>query len=223
MNTSTANTSTEEKALELLSSGYEQVQVASALGVTEGRISQIIANPLFAEKLAELKFVQMKKHNETDNKYDKLEAKALDQLERSLPLVMDPMKLTNIVSRLNQAKRRGSTSPDSIVRKNPTIRLNISQAVINRFAVNGHNQVVTAAIGDQSQDLVTIQSGGVQRLLNEHTKQTAALALEHSGNPEANGVVWRKPQGREKHDLLTECGFDYEIGTVSEVNVSIEQ
>lgn len=224
MNTSTANTSTEDRALELLATGYGQVEVAGALGVTEGRISQILSNPLFAEKLAELKFTQLRKHNETDNKYDTLEQKVLAQLERTLSLVMDPMKLATILTRLNQAKRRGSSAPDSLVRQRATIRLNINSAVVARFAVNGANQVVQASVGDASQDLVTIQSGGVQRLLNEHVKSIQQQQPLLSGSTgETEGKVWRKPQGREKHDLLTECGFAHEIGTAHEINVTIEQ
>jgi hypothetical protein len=213
-NTSTANTSTEERAIELLSSGIEQHAVASALGVTESRISQILANPLFASKLAELKYEQLKKHNDTDNKYDALEKKVLAQLERTLALVMDPMKLARILTVLNSAKRRGASAPDSLVRTKSTVRLNISTQVLARFAVNGANQVVQASIGSDTQDLVTIQSGSVQRLLNESSK-TALVIPAQSGSEESSGKVWRKPQGREKHDLLTELGFAHEI-TVSE-------
>lgn len=216
MNTSTANTSTEDRALELLAAGIEQVHVAAALGVTEGRISQIISNPMFAERLVELKFDQLKKHNETDNEYDSLEKAILQTLKRTIGMVMDPMKLAAILTRINNAKRRGSSAPDSLVRQRATVRLNISSQVIGRFAVNGANQVVQASIGDQTQDLVTIQSGGVQRLLNEHAKTAIPLPAPR-GSGEANGEVWRKSQGREKHDLLTECGFAHEI------NVSVEQ
>lgn len=202
--------STAQRALELLSSGIEQEHVASALGVTAGRISQLLSDPDFASALAERKFVQLQKHNETDNKYDDLEKKVLGQLERTLSLVMDPMKLAIIMTRINQAKRRGASAPDSIVRNKSTIQLNISPTVVARFAVNGANQVVQASIGEQSQDLVTIQSSGVRKLLNEHTKTVQSLSAPTG---ESAGVVWRKSQGREKHDLLTECGFAHEIGS----------
>lgn len=214
-NPSTANASTEERALELLSSGIEQVAVASALGVTESRISQILANPLYAQRLAELKYTQLMKHNETDNKYDALEKKVLAQLERTLALVMDPMKLARILTVLNSAKRRGASAPDSLVRQRPTVRLNVSQTVLARFSVNGSNQVVQASIGNETQDLVTIQSQGVQRLLNEHAKQNA-VPLPAPSIGEVEGKVWRKSQGREKHDLLSELGFAHEITISSE-------
>jgi hypothetical protein len=213
----TPTTSLELRAIELLATGIEQVHVAQALGVTEGRISQILSNPEFATALAEKKYEQLKKHNDTDNKYDALEKKVLDALERTLTLVMDPMKLARILTVLNSAKRRGASAPDSLVRTRPTVRLNINTAVLARFSVNGSNQVVQASIdtnaGEIKQDLVTIQSGNVQRLLNEHSK---IKSLPAGSSGEAEGVVWRKSQGREKHDLLTELGFTHEITIPSE-------
>lgn len=219
MDTSLAVTNpTAQRALELLSSGIEQEHVASALGVTAGRISQFLADPVFASALAERKFVQLQKHNETDNAYDTLEKKVLDQLTRTLAMVMDPMKLATILTRLNQAKRRGSSAPDSIVRKSPTVQLNIAPSLVARFAVNGANQVVQVSVGEQSQDLVTIQSSNVRKLLNEHAKNVTPTLPSPAGSGEATGVVWRKPQGREKHDLLTECGFAHEISNNVDAN-----
>jgi hypothetical protein len=208
MNTSTANTSTESRALELLATGIEPEQVASALGVTSSRISQIAADPEFVKQLAELKFAQLAKHNATDNEYDDLEKKILTQLKNTIGLVMDPMKLSRILQVVNAAKRRGSSAPDSLIRQRPTVRLNINAALVAKFALNGSNQVVQASIGNDTQDLVTIQSGNVQRLLNEHAKTAIPVSTNSS---EADGVVWRKPQGREKQDLLTDLGFAVEV------------
>lgn len=214
--TLTAPTSTEAKVLELLSAGIEPEHVASAVGLTPGRISQIVSNPEFAAKLAELKFESLRKHNATDNEYDALEKMLLEKLKQCAGLLFDPMKIARILQTVNSAKRRGASAPDSIVRQKQTIRLNINAAVVTKFAVNGANQVVQASVGDESQDLVTIQSSGVQRLLNEHTKTVAQIEATE-GKREIDGVRWQKSQGREKHDLLTECGFAHAI------EVSIEQ
>lgn len=215
MNAITAATSTETKALELLATGVDAVSVAQALGVTEGRISQIAAQPEFARQLAELKFEQLRKHNATDNEYDDLEKKLLKQLKNTVGMVMDPMKISRILRDVNQAKRRGSSAPDSLVRQRPTVRLNINPVLIARFSVNGANQVVQATSGESIQDLVTIQSGNVQRLLNEHAKTVALPAPSEIGSSESNGIVWRKPQGREKVDLLSDLGFAHEIAESS--------
>lgn len=215
---STANKSTEDKALELLAAGYDQVVVANSLGISQSRISQLLSDSEFARKLAESRFVQLQKHNETDNVYDSLEKKALSALERTLPLVMDPMKLAIIITRLNQAKRRGSSAPESLVRQKPTVRLNINAAVVAKFSINGSNQVVSTIVDNETQDLVTIQSSGIQRLLNEHAKQSLVVpAIGNKGTrsyseaAEGLGKRWIKPQGREKQDLLSECGFAVEV------------
>jgi hypothetical protein len=211
MNSTPAATSTESRALELLSTGVEAEHVALALGVSPSRISQIAADPEFARQLAELKFEQLRKHNATDNEYDILEKELLAQLKRTCSMLFDPMKIARILQTVNAAKRRGSSAPDSLTRQKPTVKLQINAALVARFAVNGANQVVQASIGDSTQDLVTIQSGNVQRLLNEQAK--TPITLEHSinGSDEANGTRWRKPQGREKVDLLTDLGFAHEI------------
>lgn len=216
--TSTANKSTEDKALELLSAGYDQVVVANSLGISQSRISQLVADPIFSRSLTEKRFVQLQKHNETDNHYDRLEKTALMQLERTLPMVMDPMKLAIVITRLNQAKRRGSSAPDSLVRQKPTVRLNINAAVVAKFSLNGSNQVVSTVVDNETQDLVTIQSSGIQRLLNEHAKNAIPLpAIGNKGTKswseaaEGMGKKWIKPQGREKQDLLSECGFAVEV------------
>lgn len=203
----------EARALELLGSGIEPVQVASALGISESRISQLIADPEFAGKLAEAKYKNLAKHNETDNLYDRVEKKALEQLERSLPMIMRPMELTRVVATLNSAKRRGISSPDAITRVKPTVKLSIPIAVVNKFQVNAANQVVQAGTSDGNvQDLVTIQSSNVRSMLNDKLK-----AIANNPSPtltEADGVKWTKRQGREQN-LLEDLGFTVELEIAS--------
>lgn len=226
----------EARALELLSTGIEAEQVAAALGLSASRISQLIHEPDFASALAEARFSALRKHNETDDAYDALEKELIAQLKRVIPLAMKPLEIARILQVINNAKRRGASSPDSIHAQRKTITLNIPVAVINKFQVNAANQVVEAGTSESSQSLVTIQSGSMQALM----KQQALLALterkappdvekttrewkayrqeERSAVKESDGERWQKPQGREKHDLLTECGFTTELEIGSSQN-----
>ena len=61
---------TEIRALNLLGQGIEPGIVASAVGVTEARISQLISDPLFSAKVAELRYVNLAKHSDRDREYD---------------------------------------------------------------------------------------------------------------------------------------------------------
>jgi transcriptional regulator with XRE-family HTH domain len=198
----------EVKALELLSAGFTQDEVASALGLTPGRISQIVANPEFSLKLAEKKFAALAKHNAADEDYDNIETTLREQLKRVLPLAMKPMEITRMLQAINGMKRRGTTAPQNTGLSRPVVALRINAAVVHRFAVNAANQVVEATAGEHTQSLVTIQSGGVQRLLNEQAK---TLRPELPAHADSSDVIWKRGQGREKQDLLTECGFTVEI------------
>jgi predicted transcriptional regulator len=215
--TSVALSSTESRALELLAAGIEQVQVASALGITESRLSQIVSNPDFATALTEARYKQLAKHNETDNLYDKIERKLAEKLVESSAMLFKPTEIARTLSLVNGLKRRGASNPDSLIRARPTLKLNIPIAVVNHFQMNAAGQVVTASTGQQSQDLVTMQSGKLKGLLNEHAK---LMGAEHASTVnarliEADGVRYVKPQGRESVDLLAECGFTEELIAVN--------
>lgn len=214
-----ALSSTESRALELLATGIDQVQVASALGITESRLSQIISNPEFARELVDARYKNLAKHNETDNLLDQVERKLIRKLDSTVDLVFKPTELARMASIVNGMKRRGASNPESLVRAKPSVKLNIPIAVINRFSMNAAGQVITAEVGSERQDLVTMQSSNLRELMNEHAKH--ALPMEHAINRplrESDGVRFIKPQGREKVDLLAECGFsvDVEISSDSE-------
>lgn len=149
------NTSTESRALTLLGQGIPPNIVAASLGVTESRISQLVSDPNFAAEVAELRFNNLQKHNERDNKYDSLEDKLIDRLEDLLPLMMRPMEVLKAIQVINAAKRRGASTPDSIVQQQTIIALTIPTQIIQKFQVNAQNHVTQAG----SQTLLTLQSG----------------------------------------------------------------
>lgn len=155
-------TSTEDRALTLLGQGISPEVVASAVGVTISRISQLLSDPEFAARVAEFRFQNLAKHNERDNRYDTLEDKLLEKMEDLLPFMMRPMEVLKAISVINAAKRRGSSAPDSIQQKQTVIPLMIPTMLINNFTTNVNNQIVK--IGEQ--DLVTIQSSRMNKLLD---------------------------------------------------------
>jgi len=147
----------EERALALLGAGIAPETVAASLGVTPSFISQLLSEENFAAAVAELRFKNLSKHNERDNKYDELEDSLLSKLTDSLPLLQRPMEINKVLQTVNQAKRRGSSAPDSIVEKQSIISLTIPVQLIQQFHTNAQNQVVQA--GEQT--LLTMQSGSL--------------------------------------------------------------
>jgi len=163
----TTTTATEERALSLLGQGCGPELVASAIGVSVSRISQLLSTPEFAERVAELRFASLAKHNERDQRADRIEDMLLEKLENVIPYITDPMKLVAAYTRINAAKRRGSSSPEAITAQTQVVSLNIPSVVINQhirqdITVNMNNQVIKAG----NQDLITVQSANMESLLS---------------------------------------------------------
>lgn len=175
MSTSTTS-STEDRALALLGQGCGPEVVASALGVTVSRISQLLSESGFAEQVAELRFKSLAKHSERDQRADRLEDMLLEKLENLLPFMMNPMQVVHAYTRLNAAKRRGSSAPESLTSQQQIVSLNIPTVILNQhltqnITVNATNQVVKAG----NQDLVTVQSGHMSELLRITTASRPTL------------------------------------------------
>lgn len=164
------NTSTESRALQLLGSGIPPETVAATLGVSPSRISQLLSEPEFAAKVAELRFSSLQKHNERDNKYDEIEDKLIERMRDCLPLMMRPMEILKAIQVINSAKRRGASAPDAITAQQTIISLTIPVQVIQKFQTTQNKQVTHAG----EQELLTMQSS---TLLKEIKNGTAHPAL----------------------------------------------
>lgn len=176
---------TEERALKLLGSGCGPEVVATAVGVSVSRISQLLSEPEFAAAVSELRFQNLQKHNEMDSQYDTMEQKLVKQLEDILPMIMRPMELLKAIQVINGAKRRGQSAPESITHQNTVVNLVMPTTLIQKFTTNINNQVINA--GNQtletmqsSQMLVGAKQREIERLKgtvnNEHTLITGATS-----------------------------------------------
>ncbi len=168
-------TSTEERALALLGSGVAPVVVASSLGVSESRISQLLSDDAFASQVATLRYESLQKHNARDGAYDDLEDKLIEKMQDCIPLMHRPMEILKAISVINAAKRRGQSTPESIVEKQQIIQLQIPVQIINKFQTNLQGQVTTITTSDsKEQNLLTIQSGSLDSLIRERKSHEAA-------------------------------------------------
>lgn len=170
-------TSTESRALSLLGQGMSAEVVASAVGVSPSRISQLLSDPNFAAEVATLRYENLAKHNQRDNKYDQIEDELVDRMKELLPMMFDPMKILAAIKVINGAQRRGSSAPEAVIGQQNVVQLVMPTQIINSYtthnslSLNLNNQVVRA--GDT--DLITVQSGAMDRLLkaskeNDHVK-----------------------------------------------------
>jgi 3-hydroxyacyl-CoA dehydrogenase len=153
-------TAPEDKAIALLGQGFLPQQVASAVGLTISRVSQIASDPTISKEIAELKFKSLAKHNERDELADTVEETLLSKLKETVPLLYRPMEIAKVYSLVNAAKRRGQSSSDNAAAQSPVVPIVMPTFVVNHFTKNINNQVVLA--GDQS--LTTIQPHALSQL-----------------------------------------------------------
>lgn len=177
-----APTTTEDRALALLGSGIAPAAVAASLGVSESRISQLLSEDQFAASVAELRFQNLAKHNARDASYDSLEDELLKRMEDCIPLMHRPMEILKAIQVINAAKRRGSSTPESIIEKQSIVQLTIPVQIINKFQTNMQGQVISAG----AQQLLTIQSGSLDSLVKDRRNGNGSPA--HIGRaPETYG------------------------------------
>ena len=187
---SSTTTSTESRALTLLGQGVGPEMVASALGVSVSRISQLLSDPNFASEVASLRFTNLSKHAERDSKYDSLEDQLLDKMRDLLPMMYKPLEILRAIQTINAAKRRGSSTPEAIIGQKTVVSLVMPTQITQIFAaqntaltVNTQNQVVK--VGDT--DLVTVQSMRMDSLLEASKKgapngNQTTLTIENSAS-----------------------------------------
>ena len=159
--------SVEEKAIALLGTGVSAEQTASALGVSASRISQLLSEEVFADKVTDLRYKSLQSHNTRDASYDSLEDKLLDKLEKALPLMMRPGEILKALQTVNAAKRRGQSAPQQVTASQTVISLVLPTQITQMFSTNTHNQVVSAG----GQDLLTMQSSHLLSLTEDESKE----------------------------------------------------
>jgi hypothetical protein len=82
-----------------------------------------------------------------------------------------PMEILKAIQIINQAKRRGTSTPEAILEKREVVSLVMPVQIINRFTTNIQNQVIQAG----SQELLTIQSGTLAAQMKERKNDGSGL------------------------------------------------
>lgn len=166
-------TGTKEKILNYLGSGISAAQTASAVGVSESYIAQLISEEAFAVKVAELRMAKLTKYVETDELYDELEQKLAKNLKNAIPFMSDPMKIVRALKDINSLKRRGTSTTESVANAQVVVNLTLPVAIQNKLTIqtNVNNQVVK--IGDQS--MTTAPVSALKKLIAKNTEDVLVL------------------------------------------------
>lgn len=164
--------SVEERALKLLGAGITQEQVAGALGVTAGRITQLLSDPEFSAEVTRLRCATLQSHTARDGTYDSLEDKLLVKLEKALPMLIRPADILKAITVVNGAKRRGVDAVPTSAANVNVVNLMLPTSIVQKFAVNVNNQVIQA--GDQN--LLTMTSSDLLKSVKKSSDAAAEAA-----------------------------------------------
>ena len=147
-------TGTQSKILQMLGNGLSPAIVATAMGVSEGYISQLLAEESFARQVTNLRFESLQAATARDRSYDSIEDTLISKMQDLLPMMYKPMEVLRAITVINAAKRRGNPVAEGTIIHNTVIQLVLPTAVLNKFTKTIDNQVVNT--GDT--DLITISS-----------------------------------------------------------------
>ncbi len=155
---------TQGKILEMLGNGLAPVIVASAIGVNESYISQLLQEEEFAKQVTERRFLNLQAATSRDRLYDSLEDHLLEKMKDLLPLMYRPMEVLRAITVINAAKRRGASAPENTTIHQTVVQLSLPITVLNRFTKDINNQVIAAG----EQELITINSKQLVQKLEVH-------------------------------------------------------
>ena len=165
-------------ALKYLGQGISAVMVASTLGVSEGLISQFLAEPRFAEEVTRLKLATLQKQTSVDNKYLDFEDRLLDKFGKTIPLMTKPMEILKGIQILNATKRRGMADGPVGIQASQIVEINIPIHVNQKFITNTHNQIVEIHDDEGSRSLVTATPQAVASLAAARLNSIPEIASE---------------------------------------------
>jgi len=162
-----------------LNQGYKQAEIAVSLDMDPGDLSKFCAihgltpaaNDVFAP---------------VDQLYVDIEKQALEQLQRLIGTVGDPMKLLRIATGINATKRRSIGGSGAIDERNTTtVNLTLPTSIAAQFVFNAQGQAVAYEGGTEGlRPLVTVTNEHLQRIASEHAAApTKLLEVRHEPQP----------------------------------------
>lgn len=133
-----------DKLLGFLAAGASQTVAASAAGCSDGYVSQLVQEPWFLERLAELRSSRLSADIKHDDLLAETERRALEAVNAKLPFIKSAADAARVFSILNSARRQvaadSAASAGSAAVQQVTIVL--PQAAAARIKINSSQQVI---------------------------------------------------------------------------------
>lgn len=164
------------RAIKLLGTGCLQVEVAKALGVTEGQVSQWMGDTEFRQQVNDIVAKTFAEQSVIDENYIKIEQKLSERLLAATEHMYNPDTILRTLKFANEAKRKvipnGQTpgSGGNVTILAP-VTLVLPQAVAKEFILNPNNEVV----GIDGNEVMTLPSANVRQLAETVRAATPTL------------------------------------------------
>lgn len=178
--------SLQSRILDFLGQGLSSSVVASAVGCTQGYISQLLAEEEFREQVTARRTALLQQATSLDREYEVLESKLQEKLRKAIPFMMKPEVILNAIKIVNGAKRRGSVelgSGDTAGAQ--VIEVRMPATILSQFASvqNIQHNVLNQIIQVGEQSLVTAQPKDIKSLaLTLGSTKESEQELENSND-----------------------------------------
>lgn len=173
-----------EKIKELLGLNLPNKTVASAVGVDESYISQLLSDEVFAGEVQELRVKTLAEHANRDKAYNALEDALLKKVDDLLPMMVRPMEVVRALQVVNNATRRAAPAELSATAQPSVVVLQLPNAIINKFVVNAQKQIVEV----EGETISTMSAKGVlEKLERSHiqAKEPVNAAIHEDDKADA--------------------------------------
>lgn len=191
--------------LSYLAQGLSHSQVARAVNCSPAYISQLLTEEDFKVELAEAQSRILAETSSYDAQLNRVEQALLNQIEKTIPMIVRPEAAVALWAKINAGKRRASSNANiaaaSAAAQNTTIvNLQLPPAILkqyavdDRFTLNAKNQVIEA---------------GGQTLVTMHAAELDKLAAKNKTNSTGDSNVQSLPAPHQKSKGITseELGF----------------
>ena len=145
--------------LSLFEQGVTPAEISRALGITPGAVTQLMQSEDLAPKISEIREAQLARSASLDIRYDNIEERLADQLERTIPMLLKPEQILNALEKVNRMKRRGISLTNNAAPAQ-VVHLHLPATMIAKVTTNISNQVISVG----GQQLITMQSQNIAKL-----------------------------------------------------------
>jgi len=194
---------TRSQALQLLAQNVAPSQVASALGVTESAISQLLAQEDFSAELEQVRVAATAEDLKYDERLDAAESDALANIEGKLRFAnmqqsLQAFKILNTARRRKESRVASQQTGGGVV-----VNITLPTAIVPQYVTNPKNEIIevegktmVSASPTRMEEILVARNGGAHKTvaIGITKMERAAQTLELVNPTPAKATVKRVPR-----------------------------